>query len=144
MVKKIKIFYIERRVYMDAITIKLMKPTYCIIRLGIEEAIPSWVYKEDFYAITKTDDELSIVVSQTEPRDMSEYITIEPNWRCFKLLGPLPFSWVGILSKLSTMLAEANISIFAISTYDTDYILIKEDDASRAARVFLDHNIPVV
>jgi len=59
----------------------------------------------------------------------------EKGWRCLKLHGPLDFSLTGILAALATPLAEAGISIFAISTYDTDYILVRDKDLARARSV---------
>ncbi|WP_254171561.1 ACT domain-containing protein [Clostridioides difficile] len=85
-----------------------------------------------FYSITRTDDELSVVcLNNNIPSDVKS----EKEWRILKILGPLDFSLVGILSKLSSLLADNKISIFAISTYDTDYILVKEKDIENACKI---------
>jgi hypothetical protein len=86
-----------------------------------------------FYSITRTADELSIVCEDVfVPQG---YQKIEAGWRALKVEGPLNFSLTGILAALATPLAEAKISIFAISTYDTDYVLVKEENLIKAIEV---------
>ena len=84
----------------------------------------------DFYFIGRTDEELSLVC---RTRDVPEHTTArEDGWRGFRIQGVLDFSLIGILSQLSAILAENSIGIFAVSTYNTDYILVKEQDYPRA------------
>ena len=84
----------------------------------------------DFFFIGKTDEELSLVC-KTE--DTPQYTTErDDGWRGFRIQGVLDFSLIGILSKLSGILAEHNIGIFAVSTYNTDYILVKEENFDKA------------
>ena len=78
---------------------------------------------DKFFSITKTDNELSIVTSKV----LNDYKEVDEGWMVFRVKGQLDFSLVGILSKISSLLAQESISIFAISTYDTDYILFKEE-----------------
>lgn len=112
--------------------LKLFAEEYAVCRLNNDSKIPTWIDKKNFYSITKTEDELSIVCSNNNiPSDVKS----EKEWRILKILGPLDFSLIGILSKLSGLLAENKISIFAISTYDTDYILIKEKDIKNACKI---------
>ena len=87
----------------------------------------------DFYFIGRTDEELSLVC---KTKDVPTH-TLERNdgWRGFRIQGVLDFSLIGILSKLSSILAENGIGIFAVSTYNTDYILVKEEDFGRALGV---------
>lgn len=116
----------------EKLTLKLLKEKYGVARLNKESEIPTWVFKGEFYSITKTEDELSIVsLEENIPLD----IKCEKHWRILKIQGPLDFSLVGILSKISSLMAENSISIFAISTYDTDYILIKENNIEKAINV---------
>lgn len=82
--------------------------------------------------MTRTDDELSVVCSENL---VPEGIIAETNWRCFKVLGPLDFALTGILASLANALSEAKISIVAVSTYDTDYILFKSDQLDNAKQV---------
>lgn len=90
----------------------------------------------DFYFIGKTDEEISLVVpTEQAPAETTER---EDGWRAFRIQGVLDFSLVGILSKISGLLAEAKIGIFAVSTYNTDYVLVKEEDYESALRVLAD------
>ncbi len=97
---------------------------YAVHRLSPKQDFPSSVLKGDFFSITKTDEELSIVCDAHLPVSSEK---TEAGWSCIKVLGPLDFALTGILAKISSVLAEAEISIFALSTYDTDYILVKKD-----------------
>ena len=85
---------------------------------------------DDFYFIGRTDEELSLVC-RTE-HTPSGTLEREDGWRGFRIGGTLDFSLIGILSKLSAILAENGIGIFAVSTYNTDYILVKEENLPRA------------
>ncbi len=106
-----------------ALTMKLLSGKYGVCSLGAFEAIPAWADNGEFYSITKTSDELSIVCSES---NIPNNIKSERDWRILKVEGPLDFSLIGIISSISSVLAKQKISVFVISTYDTDYILIKE------------------
>lgn len=102
---------------------------YCICRLGPDEPTPAWTTLASFCSLTRTGDELSIVCNQEAvPPD----VRAERNWRLLGVQGPLDLSMVGILAGLATTLATAGVSIFAISTFDTDYLLVRDDDLHRA------------
>ena len=117
--------------------LKLLENKYKVIKLNPSENIPlEKILKEEIFSITRTDEELSIVVK--EDVDIKSDI-IEKNWRMIKIDGTLDFSLIGILSKISTILANANISIFAMSTYNTYYILLKEDIIKEAIKVLEDN-----
>ena len=96
----------------------------------------------DFYFIEKTDEELSLVCKT----DAVPYKTIERDdgWRGFRIQGVLDFMLIGILSKLSGILAEHKIGIFAVSTYNTDYILVKEENFDRAMEALIFEGYKVV
>ena len=96
----------------------------------------------DFYFIGKTDEELSLVC-KTEDTPI-ETLEREDGWRGFRIQGVLDFSLIGILSKLSGILAEHEIGIFAVSTYNTDYILVKEENFDRALEVLASEGYTVV
>ncbi|KAK3805873.1 MAG: ACT domain-containing protein [Benniella sp.] len=98
-----------------------------------------------WYSITKTPEEISLVISHHYADTKDNQLVsgsgdnehkITPGWRCFKVKGPLDFSYVGIMANLSGVLAENSISVFVVSTYDTDYILVKEDKAMEAKKAF--------
>ena len=87
----------------------------------------------DFYFIGKTDEELSLVCrTENTPANTTDR---DDGWRGFRIEGQLDFSLIGILSKISTILADAEIGIFAVSTYNTDYILVKAENFDRAMQV---------
>lgn len=118
----------------EGISLKLLPDLYGVVRLDPHVSIPEWAAKDGFYSITKTSDELSIVCLQHQ---IPPTVVCERDWQILKVLGPLDFSLVGILASLSTPLALNGISIFAISTYDTDYILVKHKDVSAAIKTLL-------
>lgn len=98
--------------------------------------------QSDFYFIGKTDEELSLVCkTEDAPQNVIER---DDGWRCFRIQGILDFSLIGILSKLSGILAEHKIGIFAVSTYNTDYILVKAENYDRAMDVLATEGYTVV
>ena len=101
-----------------------------VFRLPGDAAIPDWANQGNFCSITRTPHELSIVTSfAAVPADAQR--TSGP-WTAFMVHGPLDFTLKGILSKIAVALARAGVSIFAISTYDTDYVLVPSADAEKA------------
>ena len=86
----------------------------------------------DFYFIAKTDEEISLVCP--EEAVPANPVKREDGWRGFRIQGVLDFSMIGVLSKLSGILAGEKIGIFAVSTYNTDYILVKEENFGRALK----------
>lgn len=114
------------------LTLILLVDHFAICRLGPHASIPTWATELAFFSITRTSDELSVVCRQDAvPVD----IRCERGWRCWRVAGTMPFSLVGILSSLTTPLAEAGIGVFAISTFDTDYLLVNELDFEKAVDV---------
>lgn len=85
---------------------------------------------DDFWFLSRTDEELSLVCR--EDSIPGNHIDAEPGWSMFRVVGVLDFSLTGILSSLSDTLAEAKVGIFAVSTYNTDYILVKTNSLPRA------------
>ncbi len=82
-----------------------------------------------FLSVTRTKEELSIVCSE---KNVPDGIRCEKSWRCLKVKGPLDFSMTGIIASITEIVAAAGISIFAVSTYDTDYFLLKEENLQAA------------
>jgi uncharacterized protein len=105
---------------------------YAIVRLAPDAPIPDWAAKGDFVSITRTADELSIVCQKANlPPDVHS----PHRWFCLKLEGPFPFSQTGILLSFTEPLSTNGIPIFAISTYDTDYVLVQEEFAGASLDV---------
>lgn len=97
---------------------------------------------KELYFLSKTDEEISLVC-KTEDTP-SQTIEREDDWRAFRIQGVLDFSLIGILSKLSSILAENKIGIFAISTFNTDYILVKAKDYERALTILAEAGYTII
>jgi hypothetical protein len=109
-------------------TLRLLPLRLAVCRLSPQDAIPSWATGE-FLSITRTPTELSIVCGQElVPAGMK----CEAGWRVFEVAGPLEFALTGVLAAIATPLAAAGVSIFALSTFNTDYVLVKEDKLAEA------------
>jgi hypothetical protein len=112
----------------------ILKGDYSIYRLKNNSDIPMRVYDSDFYSVTRTKDELSIIC---ENIDIISDVSIKTNkhWRILKINGPLDLSSVGIIANISNLLKDNKIAIFTISTFDTDYILIKNQDLNKTMTI---------
>jgi uncharacterized protein len=109
--------------------LSILEDLFTVHRFPPDYEIPKQIYENQFYSISKTENDLSIVCSSSILLDSE---SSEMDWSCIKVPGPLDFSLTGILADISAVLAKADISIFAISTFDTDYILVKSDKLSVA------------
>ena len=110
--------------------IKIINKDFSICKV---EDLSEVNYSDEFCFIGKTDEELSLVCSTNlAPKNVIE---CDNGWKAFRIQGVLDFSLIGILSKISTLLAENEIGIFAISTYNTDYILTKEENFEKSIKV---------
>jgi len=109
---------------MSQLTLRLINEKLAIHSLAKNSTIPAEVFSASIFFIAKTFDEISIVLPQSINIDSDE---AELNWQALEVVGPLDFTMTGILSNISTVLANEKISIFAISTFDTDYILVKDE-----------------
>ncbi len=110
--------------------LRVLPEVLAVCRLSPDAALPDWIDPmSGFLTISRTTDELSLVCSLDR---VPEGAQVEPGWRAFKVEGPLDFALTGILATLATPLADAGISIFAISTFDTDYLLVRENQLDRA------------
>jgi hypothetical protein len=108
--------------------------TFAVCRLPADEAAPGWVEGAPFWSITRTLDELCVICPEVlVPADVKR----ESGWSLLKLEGPLPLNAVGILASFAEPLEHAGISIVAISTFDTDYIFVSQEDEERAIRVLV-------
>ena len=114
--------------------LSVLEGLYTIHRFPSDHDIPEQVYESEFYSISKSEDELSIVCNSSI---LLNSVKNESGWSCIKVSGALDFSLTGILADISAVLAGAEISIFAVSTFDTDYILIKSQDLPSAGKVLL-------
>ena len=102
---------------------------YAVARLAPESPLPTWLPPRGFFSITRTDHELSIVCDEDA---IGDPVRVERGWRMLEVEGPIDFETTGVLASLVSPLAEREISVFAISTFDTDYLLVKEAQLARA------------
>ena len=115
--------------------LSVLKDVYGVCRLQPDESVPDWASAGAFYTISKTIEELSIICQVSL---IPDGIQVELGWRVMKVEGPLDFALIGILAELSGTLADRGVSIFAVSTFDTDYLLVKEKDYKNAVEALRD------
>ena len=122
----------------------ILPERFAICRLSPQQPLPNWLsYVGTLISVTCTSDECSIVCPEERvPQDVQS----ERGWKAIKVLGPLDFSLTGILASLATTLANEQIPLFALSTFDTDYLLIKEifiqqaqDVLTQSGHTFINH-----
>ncbi len=118
------------------LTLILSAQKLAVCKFDKNDPVPVWAENNFFFSITRTEDELSLVC----PEDiLPDNITAEKDWRALKVNGTLAFSLTGILSSIIVPLAEAEIGIFALSTFNTDYVLIKECNLVKALSILSKH-----
>ncbi len=108
----------------------ILEERFAVCKIKSTAKIPSCILNKKFVSITRTDDELSIVLDELLLSDYIDEIgkaEVYKGFRALKVEGPLDFSLIGILSSIAGTLAEVKVSIFAISTFDTDYILLQDE-----------------
>jgi hypothetical protein len=122
------------------LTLSSLPGTFAVCRLPVHDPMPTWATQSSFFSITRTADELSIVC---DDHLVPPGVQCERPWRALKIEGPLPFELTGILLSVAAPLADAGISIFALATYDTDYVLVREAqwEQAKAALVKSGHRI---
>ncbi|MFW6029989.1 MAG: ACT domain-containing protein [Halanaerobiales bacterium] len=115
------------------LSLRVMKYKLAVSKIDSTMPIPLWVLKSrEFYSITRTKEEMSIISSE---ESVPPGVKTEKGWKAIKVEGNLDFSMVGVISSISKILGDAGISIFVMSTYNTDYILIKEEKLASAENV---------
>jgi hypothetical protein len=113
--------------------LEILDDLYCIYKFRIGSKLPGWIYSSDFYSITATGDELSVVAARNDK--VNDDVTRSCDWRIMKLSGPLDLSMIGVIADISDILKMRKISIFVISTYNTDYVLVRQKDLDEAVDV---------
>ena len=114
-----------------------------ICRLPPDTPLPAWALASPYFSITRTPDELSIVVPESVvPSD----VVASRGWRLIRFAGPMPLDATGILASVTAPLAAARVSVFAMATYDTDYVLIPADQRTPAVKALeaAGHSITMV
>ena len=111
------------------LALTILPESFVVCRLDKDAPIPVCAQSGDFFSITRTADELSVVCPQNLVPDG---VRCERGWRCLRVAGTMDFTMIGVVASLVAPLAKAGISVFVVSTFDTDYLLVKECDQERA------------
>lgn len=114
----------------------------CIFNVCKIRNIEQIDFSQEFVFLSKTSDEISLVCE--EEHTPPNAIVSEPGWKALKISGILDFGMIGVLAKISNLLAEAEISIFAISTYNTDYILLKTENFDKGVQVLTNNGYAII
>jgi uncharacterized protein len=125
-----------------SLNLTLLPEQYAICQFPVDAPVPTWAVKPGLFSITRTADELSVLCLESHvPVDATG--KIERGWRAFKFEGPFAFEMTGVLLSVARPLAETGVGIFAVSTYDTDYVLVREIQLQPAitALVRADHKV---
>jgi len=107
--------------------LKMLKGEYVVVKLPVDFQISDQILKFDFYNLTRTSDELSLVIRNDENFDFKKF-EYEDNWSIFRFENSLDFSLIGVLDGVIKPLSEKNISVFVFSTFDTDYVMFKTEN----------------
>ena len=111
-------------------TLEVVSGRYAVCQLDAVAEVPGWV-SGAVTSVTRTPAELSIICSEEcVPRDVRS----ESGWRCLRVVGPLEFSMVGVIASLTGVLADAGVSVFVVSTFDTDCLLVKQAHLDTAVK----------
>ncbi len=123
------------------LSLALMPGSFAVCRLDPDDPVPAWASPGQFISTTRTPDELSIVCPE---HLVPDGVRCERGWRCLRVAGPLDFTMTGVVASLALPLAEAGISTFIVSTFDTDYVFVKETTVAktRAALQAAGHDVP--
>ena len=111
------------------LSLKILPDRISVCRFEPTAALPGWIDRSAFYSITRTEEELTLVCREALVPPGTK---CESGWRCFCVEGVLDFSEIGIMFSISQPLAKSGVSVFIISTYDTDYFLVKETEMAKA------------
>lgn len=117
-----------------SVTLEQLPGDYAVARLGRGEQVPAWADGEGFVSISRSDEELSVVCRSDR---MPASVRDDSGWTCIKFRGPFAFDETGIALAVIRPLSEADIGIFLVSTFDTDYLLIKSGNVARARELLV-------
>lgn len=107
------------------LTLSALEGLYAIVKLSPDAPIPDWTKNGSFFSVTRTKEELSLVVTET---GVPVEVDASRGWRMLKVHGPFAFTETGVLASLANPLARIGVGIFVISTFDTDYLLVQQEE----------------
>ena len=130
--------HMEGRQSVKSLSLSVLPRRFAVCQLALDADLSflSGLASHDLWSVTRTKEELSVVLPEAAALLAWR---AERGWRCLKVRGPLDFSLTGVLASLVTPLAEAGISVFALSTYDTDYLLVRDADLKQTVAVLSAH-----
>jgi uncharacterized protein len=114
-----------------SLRLSVLDERLAVCRLEPDSEVPAWATGAPFYCVTRTADELSVVCAEEH---VPAGVTCERGWRALKFEGPLEFGLTGVLASVAVPLAESEVCILAIATYETDYVLVQESRLDLAAQ----------
>jgi hypothetical protein len=117
------------------VRLRTLPDSYAVVRLHPGADLPEWVDKGPFRSVTRTDNEVSVVCRD---HDVPEGESVDRGWTVLEAMGPLDFSLSGVVASLVQPLADAELPIFVISTFESDYVLVRSADLARAADLLED------
>jgi uncharacterized protein len=112
------------------VNLRTLPDSYAVVRLQPGSELPEWVDKGPFRSVTRTEHEVSVVCRDY---DVPEGESVDRGWTLLETVGPYDFSLTGATASLVAPLAEAKVPIFLISTFESDYVLVRSSDLARAA-----------
>jgi hypothetical protein len=127
---------------MKALSLTVLPDALAVCRVPPDTPVADVPLTGPFWSATRTRDELSLVIPEDQVPEGWQAV---PGWRCLQVQGPLDFELTGVISALTAPLADAGVSVFVVSTFDTDYVLVREPDLERACEALsaLGHSITV-
>jgi uncharacterized protein len=128
----------DQAVPAGTLALKAVPGAFAVCRFPAATALPHWFHPGGFASVSWSDEELSIVCDESQ---VPEDVQCERGWNCLKLQGPFAFELTGVLLKVLQPLAAARIGIFAVSTFDTDYVLVKDHAFEHAKQVLVESGL---
>ena len=125
------------------LNMKLLPGVYSVVQVKDISKINFEKFKESFFNLCITDDEVSVLLNEEYSELIDKKINEEKGVKCLKIEGVLDFGEIGIIAKISRILAKEEISIFVVSTYNTDYVLVKENKIAHAIHVLKENQINI-
>ena len=125
------------------LNMKLLPGVYSVVQVKDISKINFEKFKESFFNLCITDDEVSVLLNEEYSELIDKKINEEKGFKCLKIKGVLDFGEIGIIAKISRILAKEEISIFVVSTYNTDYVLVKENKIAHAIHVLKENQINI-
>ena len=108
---------------MSGMDLRVLSERLSVCRLPVDAPWPVPPHGTAFFSVTRTEDEISVVCPE-DSAPQGDHVRVEPDWRALEVAGPLDFSMVGVMAELTAPLADVDVSVFVVSTYDTDYVLV--------------------